>query len=66
MEAYKQSPEEKIAEQRFKKLMQDRKNEIIYNTTSGLNSLKPASIQKEEIERSERTFNTNKENEYDL
>ena len=66
MEAYKKSPEEKIAEQRFKKLMQDRKDEIIYNATSGLNSFKPASIQKEEIERSERTFNTNKENEYDL
>ena len=66
MEAYKKSPEEKLAEQRFKKLMQDRKDEIIYNATSGLNSFKPASIQKEEIERSERTFNTNKENEYDL
>ena len=66
MEAYKQSPEEKIAEQRFKKLMQDRKDEIIYNATSGLNSFKPASIQKEEIERSESTFNTNKENKYDL
>ena len=66
IEPIEETPEMKLAEAKFKKLMQDRRNEIVKRATSGLNSFKPASIQKEEIERSERTFNANKGEPYDL